>query len=48
VACAVVDNLVDEQHWKVVFGTCMIEIEKFCANADSAMFFVNGYKVGNP
>ena len=48
VADAVVDNLIDERSWKVVFGTCVIEIMKVCANADSAMFFVNGYRVGNP
>ena len=48
VADAVVDNLIDEGHWKVVFGTCVIEIVKVCANADSALFFVDGYRVGNP
>jgi hypothetical protein len=45
---AVVDNLIDERRWKVVFWTCVIEIAKFCANADSALFFVDGYRVGNP
>ena len=45
---AVVDNLIDERRWKVVFGTCMIEIVKVYANVDSALFFVNGYRVGNP
>jgi hypothetical protein len=48
VASAVVDNLIDERRWKVVFGTCIIEIAKVCANADSALFFVDGYRVGNP
>jgi hypothetical protein len=48
VACAVVDNLMDERHWKVIFGTCVIEIAKVCAYADSALFFINGYRVGNP
>jgi hypothetical protein len=48
VAGAVVDNLIDERRWKVVFGTCVIEIAKVCANADSALFFVDGYRVGNP
>jgi hypothetical protein len=47
-ADAVVDNLIDERRWKVVFGTCVIEIMKVRANADSALFFVNGYRVGNP
>ena len=45
---AVVDNLIDERHWKVVFGTCIIEIAKVCANANSALFFVDGFKVRNP
>jgi hypothetical protein len=48
VACAVVDNLIDERRWKVVFGTCVIEIAKVRADVDSALFFVNGYRVGNP
>jgi hypothetical protein len=48
VACAVVDNLIDERCWKVVFGTCVIEIMKFRADTDSALFFINGYRVGNP
>jgi hypothetical protein len=47
-ARAVVDNLIDKRRWEVVFGTCMIEITKVCANADSALFFVNGNRVGNP
>jgi hypothetical protein len=47
-AGAVVDNLIDERRWKVVFGTCVIEIAKVCANVDSALFFVDGYRVGNP
>jgi hypothetical protein len=44
-AYTVVDNLIDERHWKVVFGTCVIEIVKVCADADSALFFINGYRV---
>ena len=48
VAGAVIDNFIDERHWKVVFGTCVIEIAKFCADADSALFLVNGYRVRNP
>jgi hypothetical protein len=48
VASAVVDNVIDERRWKVVFGTCVIEIAKVYANADSALFFVDGYRVGNP
>ena len=48
VAGTVVDNLIDERRWKFVFGTCVIEIVKLCANADGALFFVDGYRVGNP
>ena len=48
VAGTVVDNLIDERCWKVVFGTCIIEIVKVGANVDSALFFVDGYRVGNP
>ena len=48
VADAVVNNLIDERRWKVVFGTCIIDIAKVSANTDSALFFVDGYRVGNP
>jgi hypothetical protein len=48
VACSFIDNLIDERNWKVVFGTRMIEIVKVGANMDSALFFVNGYRVGKP
>jgi hypothetical protein len=44
----VVHDLIDERHWKVVFGTCVTEIAKVCANVDSSLFFVDGYRVGNP
>ena len=47
-ACAVIDNLIDERRWKVVFGTYVIEIAKVRADVDSALFFINMYKVGNP
>jgi hypothetical protein len=48
VASAVIDDLIDEGHWKVVFGACIIEIAKVCADADSELFFVDRYRVGNP
>jgi hypothetical protein len=47
-ASEVVDNLIDERCWKVVFGTCVIEVTKVRAYPDSALFFINGYRVGNP
>jgi hypothetical protein len=48
VACAVIDNLIVERRWKVVFGTGVIDIAKVRAYMDSALFFVNEYRVGNP
>jgi hypothetical protein len=48
VAGAVINDLIDEGCWKVVFGTCIVEIAKVGADADSALFLVNGYRVGNP
>jgi hypothetical protein len=48
VAYAIINNLIGERHWKVIFGTCVIEIMKVRADTDSALFFVNGYRVGNP
>jgi hypothetical protein len=48
VADAIIDNLIDERHWEVVLGTCVIEIAKVGANADRSLFFVDGYRVGNP
>jgi hypothetical protein len=45
---AVINNLVDERGGKVVFGTSMVEIMKVSADANSALFFVNGDGVGNP
>jgi hypothetical protein len=48
VAGAVIDDLIDEGCWEVVFGTCIVEIAKVCADEDSALFLVDGYRVGNP
>jgi hypothetical protein len=48
VAGAVVDDLIDEGRREVVFGTCIVKIAKVCADADSALFLVDGYRVGNP
>jgi hypothetical protein len=47
-ACTVIDNLVDERCWEVVFGTSMIEIMKVSADVNSALFFVNRDGVGDP
>jgi hypothetical protein len=48
VASIIIDNLVDKGHWKIVFGTSMIEIMKIRTNKDSALRFVNGDGVGDP
>jgi hypothetical protein len=45
---AIIDNMVDKGHWKVVFGTSVIEIMKFHTDADTALFFVNRDGVGDP
>jgi hypothetical protein len=43
-----IDNLVDERFWKVVFGTSLVDIVKVGADVNSSLFFVNGDRVGNP
>jgi hypothetical protein len=48
VTCTVIDNLVDEGRWKIVFGTGVIEIAKIRTDMDGALFFVNGDRVGDP
>jgi hypothetical protein len=47
-AYAVIDNLIDERHWKVVFVIAVIEIMKVHAYTDGALFFVNGDRIGDP
>jgi hypothetical protein len=44
----VIDNLVDERGWEVVFGTSVVEIAKVCADVNNALFLVNGEGVGDP
>jgi hypothetical protein len=48
VANTIIDNLVDERCWEVVFGTSMIDIMKVGADANSALLFVNMEGVGDP
>jgi hypothetical protein len=43
----IIDNLVDERGWEVVFGTSMVEIMKVSADANSSMFLVNRDGVGD-
>ena len=47
-AGAIVDNLIDEWRWEIVFWTSIVEIAKVGANVNGALFFVDGYRVGNP
>jgi hypothetical protein len=44
----VIDYLVDERGWKVVFGTSMVEIAKVFVDANSSLFLVNKDGVGDP
>ena len=48
VAGTVVDNLIDEWRWEIVFWTSVVEITKVGANANGALFFVDRDRVGNP
>jgi len=41
-AYAIVDDLINERHWKFVFGTCVIEIVKVRVDTDSALFLLMG------
>jgi hypothetical protein len=44
----IIDNLVDERSWEVVFGTGVIEITKVSADVNSALFVVDKDRVGDP
>jgi hypothetical protein len=44
----IIDDLVDEGGWEVVFGTSMLEIAKICVDGNSSLFFVNTDGVGDP
>jgi hypothetical protein len=44
----IIDNLVDEKCWEVVFGTSVIEIAKVRADANSALFFIDRDGAGDP
>jgi hypothetical protein len=48
VTSAIIDNLVNKGHWKVVFGTGMIEIMEVRTDIDISMFFVDRDGVGDP
>jgi hypothetical protein len=47
-ASTIIDDLVDERGWEVVFGTSMVEIMKVSKDANSFLFFVNRDGVGDP
>jgi hypothetical protein len=47
-ASTVIDNLIDERGWEVVFGTSMIDIAEVGADANNALVFVNGDGVEDP
>jgi hypothetical protein len=46
--CLIADTIIDERGWEFVFGTSVVEVAKFCADANSSLFFVNGDWVGDP
>jgi hypothetical protein len=48
VAGIVIDYLVDEMGWEVVFGTSVVEVTKVGADVNSPLFFLNGDGVGDP
>jgi hypothetical protein len=48
VVIRIIDNLVDERGWEVVFGTSMFEIAKVGVDENSALLFVNRDGVGDP
>ena len=45
---ACIDDLINEGHWEVVFGTCPIEVVEVCANANGTLFFIHGNRIRNP
>jgi hypothetical protein len=45
---AIIDNLIDKGCGKVVFGTGVIEVAKIHTDMNSALFFVNRDRVGDP
>jgi hypothetical protein len=44
----IIDYLVDEGGWEVVFGISMVDVAKVCADMNSSLFFVNEDRVGDP
>jgi hypothetical protein len=44
----IIDYLVDERGWEVVFGTSVVEVVKVGADANSPLFFVKGEGFGDP
>ena len=47
-ADTIIDYLVDERGWEVVFGTRMVDIVKASVDANSSLFFVHKDKVQDP
>ena len=45
---ACIDDLINERCGGVVFGTCPIEVMKFCANMNGTLFFIHGDRIRNP
>jgi hypothetical protein len=47
-AGTIIDNLVDDGRWKVIFGIGVTEIAKVCTDTNGALFFVNRDGIGDP
>jgi hypothetical protein len=47
-AGTIIDYLINERGWEVVFGTSVFEIMKVCADVNGSLFFVNQDGVGDP
>ena len=45
---AIIDNLIDKECGKVVFGISVIDVTKIRTDTNSALFFVNRDGVGDP
>ena len=43
-----INDLVNKQSGKVVFGTSQIQITRFSTNANGTLFFIDGNRIGNP
>jgi hypothetical protein len=43
-----INDLVDELCWKIIFGTCLVQITEIGTYTNSALFFIDRHRVGHP